>query len=100
MRASILVKVLLPALVLALSACGGQSTAEKPKSAAGPEMISEAERHFNAGVEFEKQGLLEAAISEYDEAIRLNSQDAEAYNGRGVVYGRLGPTSESYQGPG
>ena len=34
--------------------------------------LSEAGQHYNAGGEHEKEGRLEQAIAEYDEAIRLD----------------------------
>ena len=54
---------------LLLAACGGQSTADK---------------HVDTSVEVEKQGLLEAAIADYDQAIRLDPQLALAYASRGA----------------
>ena len=57
------------ALVLAVSGCS-----------------SEAEKHYNAGVELQEQGQLEEAIAEYDEAISLDPGFALAYCNRGVAY--------------
>ena len=45
---------------------------------------AKAMAHFKAGEEFLEEGILEGAIQEYDEAIRLDPQDAMAYNNRGV----------------
>ena len=42
--------------------------------------------HFNRGVAYRDRGDLARAISDYDEAIRLNPQSALAYNNRGVAY--------------
>lgn len=52
--------------------------------------LSEADKHFNAGLEYQEQGRLQEAIAEYDEAIRLNPLDAVAYNNRGNAYNDLG----------
>ena len=71
--------VLLAALTLALLGCGG---------------LGEAEKRVNAGAELYEQGHLEEAIAEYGEAIRLDSEDANAYNNRGNAYRHLG----QYQG--
>ena len=67
----VLIPLLILALVLGAVACGG---------------LSEAEKHYNAGVELQEQGRLEEAIGEYDEAIRLDPQLALAYLNRGAVY--------------
>ena len=40
-------------------------------------------------------GKLKEAIADYDEAIRLNSQFANAYNNRGYVYDKLGEAAKS-----
>ena len=37
----------------------------------------------------------ERAIQDYDEAIRLNSQFADAYYNRGVVYSAIGKSIEA-----
>ena len=47
---------------------------------------NEAERHYNTGVELQEQGRLEEAIVEYNEAISLDPELAEAYSNRGIVY--------------
>ena len=57
-----------------LGACGGES---------------EAEKHYNAGLQLQEEGREEEAIAEYDEVIRLDSQAAAAYHNRGLAYGRL-----------
>ena len=44
---------------------------------------SEAQKHYDTGVELAEQGRPEDAIVEYDEAIRLKPQDAEVYTNRG-----------------
>jgi tetratricopeptide (TPR) repeat protein len=72
----------LAALTLALSVCGG---------------MSEAEKHYNAGVDFQEQGQLEEAKTEYDEAIRLNPELVLAYSNRGLVYIALGQHEKAVQ---
>ena len=47
---------------------------------------AEALAQFEAGVVLQEIGHLEEAIAEYDEAIRLNSRYALAYNNRGKAY--------------
>ena len=69
--AIVIVPLLIAALVVGAMGCGG---------------LSEAEKHYNAGVELQEQGRLEEAIGEYDEAIRLDPQLALAYLNRGAVY--------------
>ena len=48
--------------------------------------LSEAEQRYNRGVKFHRQGRLEEAIAEYDEAIRLDPQLALAYGSRAGAY--------------
>lgn len=69
-------------MALVLSGCGG---------------LSEAEEHYNAGVELQEQGRLEEAIAEYDEAIRLDPQDAVVYYNRGFAYDDLGQHQRAIQ---
>jgi Flp pilus assembly protein TadD len=40
-------------------------------------------------------GRHERAIQDYDEAIRINPENANAYYGRGLAYGELGKSVES-----
>ena len=82
MKLSVLGFLALAALTLVLSGCGGES---------------EAEKHFFAGYELAEQGRFEEAIGEYDEAIRLDPQDADAYNNRGVSYENLGQFQRAIQ---
>jgi len=52
--------------------------------------LTSTQRHYNAGLDLEVQGRFEEAISEYDEAIAADPGNAQAYNNRGGLYGRLG----------
>ena len=52
--------------------------------------LDSAETAYNRGWDYAEQGDYENAIEEYDEAIRLDPQLAEAYNNRGAAYGSLG----------
>ena len=58
---------------------------------------TEAEEFTNAGIELQNQGRHEEAIAKYDEAIRLNPQDALAYYNRGNAYEDLGQTQRAIQ---
>ena len=60
--------------VLILAACGGSSAAQE---------------RFAAGAELQERGQLETAIAEYDQAIRLDPENALAYNNRGLTYNNL-----------
>ena len=44
----------------------------------------------DSGYEYNSLGQYERAIKDYDEAIRLNPQDANAYYNRSVAYGLIG----------
>ena len=74
--------VLLCALALALSTCGGSS---------------EALQHSNNAKRLADQGKLNEAIVELDEAIRLDPKLASAYNSRGVAYKDLGQRQRAIQ---
>ena len=67
--------LVLTLLSLAVAGCGG---------------LSEAERHSNAGAELAERELLEEAIVEFNEAVRLDPQFTVAYYNRGVIYNDLG----------
>ncbi|PKB83732.1 MAG: hypothetical protein BZY88_01440 [SAR202 cluster bacterium Io17-Chloro-G9] len=58
-------------LTLILAVCGGSSAAQE---------------HFAAGAELQKQGQFEAAITEYEEAIRLDPDYRDAYTNQGAAY--------------
>ena len=45
-----------------------------------------ATEHYNQGVTYHKQGYIDSAISEYKEAISLNSGLSEAYYNLGIIY--------------
>jgi tetratricopeptide (TPR) repeat protein len=49
-----------------------------------------AEIYDRRGVAYRSQGDLNAAIKDYDQAIKLNSKFAQAYNNRGVAYDHKG----------
>jgi len=51
--------------------------------------LSEAEEHYNDGLELVNQGKLKEAIAEFDEAIHLEPYLAQAYNSRGTAYFNL-----------
>jgi len=49
-----------------------------------------AEIYDHRGAAYRSQGDLNAAIKDYDQAIKLNSKSAQAYNNRGVAYDHKG----------
>ena len=85
-------------LLMALgAACGGQEADTTLRPALTPTVapvdesdLAVAKTRFDAGVSFQEAGRIPEAIAEYDEAIRLNSRDANAYNNRGNAYYGLG----------
>ena len=58
---------------------------------------SEAQRHFEAGLELQGKENLEQAIVEYDEAIRLDPQFALGYAHRGWTYAQLDQNQQAFQ---
>ena len=47
------------------------------------------------GLEYNNLGQYEQATQDYDEALRLNPEDADAYINRGIAYGDLGKSIEA-----
>ena len=58
---------------------------------------SKAEGHLEAGDKLRQQDLFDNAIAEYDEALRLDPQDTQAYAYRALAYSRLGKDGEARQ---
>ena len=54
----------------------------------------EAAALVDSGYEYNSLGQYERAIQDFDEAIRLNPQNAGAYHNRGIAYGRIGKSIE------
>lgn len=48
--------------------------------------LEEANNHYERGGEYARQGKIDEAIGEYEEAIKINPDFAEAYNALGVIY--------------
>ena len=46
------------------------------------------------GDSYAEEGQYDMAIQGFDEALRLNPQNAGAYHNRGVAYGRIGKSIE------
>ncbi len=61
------------------------SDAKPNKAALDPAAI-----HFYRGTAYGKKGEFDRAIADYNQAIKLNPKDAEAFNNRGVAYGYKG----------
>ena len=58
----------------------------------GPERL--ASFHSNRGLAYNELGRRELALQDFDEAIRLDPQLAQAYHGRGLVYRAIGQVAE------
>ena len=52
--------------------------------------LSEAEKHYNRGLDLRDDERWEEAIAEYSKAINLDPNYAKAYNNRGSAYSYLG----------
>jgi len=59
--------------------------------------ILTSEIFYNRGVAFEKQGLLDEAISSYEESIKYNSKFERAYSNRGALFCRKGHLRQGIQ---
>jgi len=61
-----------------------------PRSALGGDKLADAETHYNRGISYQAQGAFDEAIREFEEAVRLRPDYAQAYNNIG--------TSHQFQG--
>ena len=61
------------------------------------QVVGDAEMYLRLGDAAYESGEHQRAIEHYDEAIRLNPQDAMAFNNRGMAYGRLGQSKRAIQ---
>ena len=52
---------------------------------------------LDKGVDYAEQGDYEKAIEQFDEAVRLDPQDAKAYGNRGSAYSALGKYQQAIQ---
>lgn len=62
----------------------------QPSASAKEGAGHEALRHFNAGVSLAREGRLDSAADEFQEAIKLKPDYAEAYDQLGLVYAKKG----------
>ena len=101
---TILLLLLLPALMLVLIGCNGEVAplptytpypTNTPVPSSPTSNNSSPITYFEKGNDYFKQGDYQKAIEQYDEAIRLDPQDALAYYNRGVAYDNLGKTIEA-----
>jgi tetratricopeptide (TPR) repeat protein len=65
---------------------GGSSPAPNPNPAPAPAPSGDAVTFFNRGNDHYKKGDYDRAIADYNEALRINPNYAEAYNNRGLAY--------------
>ena len=75
MNPSILIMLLVPTLLLALSGCGS---------------LNKVAQHNKAGVELHREGRFQETIAEFDEAILIDSEAFYAWYNRGIAYVELG----------
>jgi tetratricopeptide (TPR) repeat protein len=72
-----------------------KNQAPVPSNGSRPEKQEQALGYYRQGVTFQQQGQLEAAIAQYQEAIRLNPNMAEAYLNMGAALAGIGKQSEA-----
>ncbi|WP_226582850.1 tetratricopeptide repeat protein [Microseira wollei] len=72
-----------------------KNQAPVPSNGSRPENRQQALGYYRQGVTFQQQGQLEAAIAQYQEAIRLNPNMAEAYLNMGAALAAIGKQPEA-----
>jgi len=90
-------------IAVLLTGCGGGGGEEEPPAptsvpptstpAATPTLS--AGEHVELGIEYHDQGELDKAIAEFEKAIELDPNDAEAHRNLGTAYGEQGKWEES-----
>jgi tetratricopeptide (TPR) repeat protein len=73
---------LLPLLLLAFVLSLGVACSSEPSFESEQQ---EARAYLNSGIEYHALGQYERAIQSYDEAIRLDSENAKTYNKKGIT---------------
>jgi tetratricopeptide (TPR) repeat protein len=90
-------------MITALTACGGTPAAPTPvppTPTPAPSPTLSAGDHVNLGADYMDQGQIEDAIAEFEEAIRLDPDNALAHFNLGVAYqyqGKLDQAIAEYQ---
>jgi len=87
-------------IVALLAGCGGEEeppvpTSVSPTSTPAATPTLSAEDHVDQGMEYHGQGELDKAIAEYEKAIELEPNDADAHRNLGTAYGEQGKWEES-----
>jgi len=80
--------LLLGLVLLALALACGNTQPPTPTP-------SPADEHIERGDDHSRKGHYKEAIESYNEAIRLDPQNAKAYNNRGLTYQSLGKVEEA-----
>lgn len=75
---------------------GGEGAGPQPTGAAAEAADHPAEPHRVQGTAFFKQGQHEQAAAEFQQAIRLDPNDAKTYNNLGNVYLKMGRLEEAH----
>jgi len=84
-----LIRVLICMLMgIVLAGCSQGPAADTPAPAEEEDQV--AAEHLRRGIDYFEQGQLQLAIEEYTQAIEVDSELAEAYQLRGMVYIALG----------
>ncbi len=91
------------AIIVLLAGCGGGGGEEEPPaptpvpptSAPAATPTLSARDHVELGMDYHDQGELAQAVAEFEKAVELDPNDAEAYRNLGTAYGEQGKWDDS-----
>ena len=63
----------------------------------GPAFCQTDKEHLTKGNEYFDKGMYDKAIEEFNKAIEINPNDANAYNNRGFAYGMIGNLDQAIE---
>src|ERR1700738_4209813 len=82
----VLVAIALGGCSINLGSLTPEPDSEAPKAAPADAVVNDAQTHTTRGQVLARSGKSEEALSEFDKAIDLDSNDAQALYGRGLLH--------------